>query len=211
MSVFRTITTAAALAALVVASGARAQAPAAEATDPIEWSAGLALRLPGLGDFDVYKPGVAVEVQYRNWFWSVHGVALSLGIERWKADADSRDWGGSPSGDLTLLSLGVSWVGLLFESDSGLWTVEAGLRYHIASSDLKLRTGAGTSDVEVGNGVTGVLALGYERRLTESTSLTAALSYHPDLLVGEADSGGVKLRDNKLESWGVQLGLRWRL
>ena len=211
MSVFWTRTWASVLAAAAIVSGARAQAPETVAADPIEWSAGLSLRMPGLGDFDVYKPGMALEIQYRNWFWSVHGIALSLGLERWEADSDSRDWAGSPSGDLTLLSFGVSWVGLLFESDSDLWTVEAGVRYLWASSDLKLQTGSGTSDVEVGNGVVGVLALGYERRLTESVSLTAGISYQPDLLVGDAEAGGNKLRDNKLESWGVQLGLRWRL
>lgn len=211
MNLFWTRAVAPALAAAVFISGARAQDPETVAADPIEWSAGLSLRVPGLGDFDVYKPGLALEVQYRNWFWSVHGVALSFGVERWKADSGSRDWAGSPSGDLTLLSFGVSWVGLLFESDSDLWTVEAGVRYLWASSDLKLRNGSDTTDVEVGNGVTGILALGYERRLTENMSLAAGISYQPDLLVGEAETAGGKLRDNKLESWGVQLGLRWRL
>lgn len=199
------------LAASLLSLGVRAQTLDTAPANPVEWSAGLALRLPGLGDFDVYKSGWALEVQYRNWLWDVNGLAFSVGVERWDTDGDSRDWAGSPSGELTLYTLGASWIGLILETESDVVTVEAGLRYHLAASDIQLRTEAGVSDVDVGNGLTGLLALGYERRLTENVSLAAAVAYKPDLLVGDAEAGGNKLRDNKLESWGVQLGLRWRL
>lgn len=199
------------LAASLLSLGARAQTLETAPANPIEWSASVALRMPGLGDFDVYESGWALEVQYRNWLWDVNGLAFSVGIERWSADEDSLDWAGSPSGELTLFTLGASWVGLVLETESDVVTVEAGLRFHLASSDIELRTDAGVSDVDVGNGVTGMLGLGYERRLTETVSLAASVAYKPDLLVGDAEAGGNKLRDNKLESWGVQLGLRWRL
>lgn len=199
------------LAAALLPLGARAQMPAAAPANPIEWSVGVALRQPGLGDFDVYESGWAVEVQYRNWLCDVNGLAFSLGLERWDTDEDSLDWAGSPSGELTLYTLGASWVGLLLETESDVVTVEAGLRFNLTASDIELRTEAGALEVDVGNGVTGILALGYERRLTENISLASSVAYKPDLLVGDAEAGGNRLRDNKLESWGVQLGLRWRL
>lgn len=197
---------------LTAAPAGRAQSEADAPADPVEWSVEGAVRWLGLGDFDVYENSVAVEAQYRNWFWNTQGIAFAAGVERLATDSGSRDWAGRPSGELNLLSIGLSWVGLIFESESDVWTVEAGARFHWAQSDLKLRVGPDDRKVEVGNGVTGLLALGYERRLTRRMSLTAGVSYRPDLLVGDAEfEGGGKLRDNKLEAWGAHLGLRWRL
>ncbi len=197
---------------IIAASAARAQSEAPTSADPVEWSVEVSYRQLGLGDFDVYKNSIAVEAQHRNWFWSNHGVAFAAGAERITTDSGSRDWAGRPSGELNLFSVGLSWVGLIFEGESDVWTVEAGLRFHWAQSDLKLRVGPDDRNVEVGNGLTGLLALGYERRLTETLSLTVGLSYRPDILVGDAEfEGGGKLRDNKLEAWGAHLGLRWRL
>ncbi len=199
------------MGALVAGAVSSAQEASSSENYPIEWSAGVSYLRPGLGDFDVYKSGAGMEAQYRHWLWDVQGVALSIGLERWSTKSDSQDWGARPRGSLSLLSLGVSWVGLLFESASDVWTLEAGLRYHIADSDVKIRVGDQDRKVDIQNGLTGLTALGYERRLSESLSVTATLSYQPDLMTGEASFDEGKLRDNKLEAWGLQLGLRWRL
>jgi len=76
---------------------------------------------------------------------------------------------------------------------------------------MKIRVGDRKHKVDIDDGLTGLVALGYERRLSESFSVGVALSYQPDLIEGEASFDGGKLRDNKLEAWGIQLALRWRL
>ena len=197
-------------AAMVCGFAAEVRAAPPEA-GPIEWSAGVSYLEPGLGDFDVYDDGVGLEVQCRYWLWDVHGLAFSLGMERWDARSDGNDWAAEPSGSLDMVSFGVSWVGLIFESEKDLWTVEGGLRYHVADSDMKIRVGDRKHKVDIDDGLTGLVALGYERRLSESFSVGVALSYQPDLIEGEASFDGGKLRDNKLEAWGIQLALRWRL
>ena len=175
-----------------------------------ELSAGISYLRPGLGDFDVYRDGWGLELQYRWWFHEVHGLAFSFGAERWETDGDSLDWGAPPSGSLSLWTAGLSWVGLLYEDRANTWTVEAGLRYHFADSDVRIRVGDRDFKVDIDDGLTGVLALGYERRLSESVSAAVTLSYQADLSTGEASFEGHRLRSNKLEAWGLQLGLRRR-
>jgi len=175
-----------------------------------ELSAGVSYLRPGLGDFDVYRDGWGAELQYRWWFHEVHGLALSIGAERWDTAGDSSDWGAPASGSLSLWTVGLSWVGLLYEDRANTWTVEAGLRYHVADSDVRIRVGERDFKVDIDNGLTSLVAFGYERRLSESVSAAVALSYQADLSTGDASFEGHRLRSNKLEAWGLQLGVRRR-
>ncbi|MDZ4199706.1 MAG: hypothetical protein U1E27_10540 [Kiritimatiellia bacterium] len=185
---------------------------AASAADPIrEWGVGAQAYTIGLGDMDVYGWGIGAEVQNRFWATDAMGWAFSLGLAQWETSSQSSNWGAPVSGSLRLFPLGASLLLRTPGTASTRYVAEAGLRYVIADSDVRLQTAGGRQNVSIDNGVVGALGLDWEKTMGNSVFFVGA-SYQFDLVAAEAKwSDGLKsnrLRDNDLEALVFRTGFR---
>lgn len=188
---------------LCTAAYGQAEAPAGY------WNeTGLALSywFPGVGDFDLYKSGFGIEVQYHYWVTYAVGVAASAGWCEWDADSGAADLGVPvDGGSITFMPLGASLLYKLVDVELWNLTLEAGARLALVDSDVKLADGR---KLEIDDGIVAVAGIEYSLSLTENWSVQAALRYQEDVQKGEILGGD--LRDNELQGLAVALGTRIR-
>ncbi|MBN1269729.1 MAG: hypothetical protein JXB04_09090 [Kiritimatiellae bacterium] len=173
-----------------------------------EWSGSIAYRFPDLGDFDVYDRAAGVEIQYRNWLWETYGFALSVGYEDWQAVDGKTDWGELDGGSVTVVPFGVSLIARPLRFDTAQLTLEAGLRYAMADSDLAVEAPSEELTVDVDDVWLAHLALGIDGYLSDTVTLLGGLGYQADIERASARAGRYHLMDNRFENFFLQAGAR---
>lgn len=173
---------------------------------------GLDYAFPGAGDFDLYDSGLGFGVQYRNWIGDPLGYGVSIGWAEWDTDSGGTDIGGDVLGDfdgsVTLIPLGVS--GLYKLADFADWkvTLEAGLKYVLADSGISAVhfVGGREDDLDISDGVVGVIGADYERNVGTEWSWFVGAVYQFDLQKGEIEVDHGNLRDNELQAFLLRAG-----
>jgi hypothetical protein len=195
------------LVILAVLMGVSAAVAADFGTTSSEFGVSPQYFMPGSTRFELYSMGYGVEAQYRYWFFEPFGVAFSVGAANYEVDSDSEDF--KPirvdGGSMVLLPVGPSLMLRIFDRDTWTLTLEGGIRYVLVNSDLKLASG---SEVSVDNGVIGVLMLNSDWYLSDALSVFVGLGHYDDIAKGEVDGG--RMRNNELESFVFNAGLRFR-
>jgi hypothetical protein len=172
--------------------------------------------IPGDGDFDVYDNGYGTEVQYRNWYYDPIGFGLSLGVAHWKVAGTSGDLGIGPGatldGTVTLVPLGASVLYRFGDWDGQTLTLEAGLRYVLADSDVRInyanRSCNGEDCYDISDGLIAVFAGDYERDLTEQWAFFLGGGYQDDLIRGDTETIDRNLRDNEIKGFFMRVGAK---
>ena len=161
----------------------------------------------------VYGAGYGIEAQYRYWANDMFGFAAGVGWENWQAKSGRNRWWGDVDGDLSLFPIGASVLLRAAEFGHSRLTLEGGLRYAIAASDLTLTVDdlpadRHTDKVEVGNGLLARLAAELDIGLSDRTRLLAGVGYQYDLVRGSAKAFDHSLDDNIFECLFARLGVK---
>jgi opacity protein-like surface antigen len=182
----------------------------------------------------LWDKGLGGEVKLINWMSPGFGVGVCAGIANWDIDSDSHQF--NPNivsvinrmqtwdGDVQYIPLGVSVFSRTTPSSNGsCFGIEAGLRYMVNDSDMKLtNTDTQTSgssvltvtsnhDVDTDDGFVGRIAARAEVPLNgqQGASLFVTGGYQFDLSTGDArvDEGGVTYsQDLELAGFFANIG-----
>ena len=155
---------------------------------------------------DVWDNGYGVEAQYVVWMNKNFGVALAAGMSKWKTTDDTAAAVTDPytitaaklDGDATFYPLGGSLLYRLPLADKASLTLEGGVRYVIADSDVRVRAAAFQSDywgdvymtdadqstVTFDNAFIGRIAADLDVSFSESTGLFLGVGYDFDIGTG---------------------------
>ncbi|HMP90755.1 MAG TPA: outer membrane beta-barrel protein [Kiritimatiellia bacterium] len=195
-------------------SSASAQLPSRVEASP---DIGLSLQVvfPGAGNYDLYDSGVSVEAQFRDWFNDPWGYALAIGYGRWSTDRNAKRPGAGLtdfSGDLEIVPFGASAL-YRFHYDRDLSVVlDVGLRYIIADSKIKAsyapEGGTRRYPVKIDDSVLARFAVGVDYRITDELIWSFNAGYYYDLDRGDLSTEIGKARENIMESFYVETGLR---
>jgi opacity protein-like surface antigen len=185
------------------------------ADKPTEVSGSVVYFFPSQQFSGFYDNMKGVEFQYTYWVAMPVGVSVTTGL----MDAEVRTNNkhlvdpkvGTFKDSATMLPIGLS---LLYNiADTQDWRVygEAGLRYVIIDSDIKLRSaGTGkTQSVSLDNGSVGVLRVNVSRRLSEQWALFGSAGVQVDIAAGDVSVGGEKLGDDNLKGYSWALGAQY--
>jgi hypothetical protein len=161
----------------------------------------------------VYDAGYGFEAQYRYWANDLFGFAAGLGYERWTATGGANRWKGDVDGDLGLVPIGASLLLRVTEFGDTRLTLEGGLRYAIAASDLTLTKDDRpakdrTDDVDVGDGLLLRVAAELDTGLSDRVRLLGGIGYQLDLVRGSAEAFGDSLDKNIFEGLFLRVGLK---
>lgn len=173
-------------------------------------------------DDDTYDYGLGAEVQARFWLADQFGFALAAGVASWEANEESYSLSDGfetldldIDGDVFLLPLGGS---ILFKpeiSDQLSLVLEGGIRYVLVESnvdvDAEYFDGIFTTtlkdEVEIDDGLIGVVGATLEIEVSSSISLLGGIGYQFDLSEGDAEFEGVEIGENELEAFFARAGL----
>lgn len=180
----------------------------------------LSLKGYSPSDDDMYSSGFGAEAQIRFWPTSVFGIGLSLGAATWDVEPyyyseysyyDGRTYG-EIDGDISLVPFGPS---ILIAPNLGSKVdllLEAGLRYVAVDSNVTATVsnyyyGTYEFDIDIEDGIIGVLGVGLDVHLSEIVSLVFGLGYQFDLSKGEAELEGIDVGDHELEAFYAHFGV----
>ena len=202
---------------LGVVSHAQAQVPTRVEASP-DVGASLQVVFPGAGNYDLYDSGVAIEVQFRDWFSDPWGYALSIGYGIWSTDRNAKRPGAGLtdfSGDLEIVPFGASALYRVhYDRDLSI-VLDVGLRYIIADSSIKARYAPENSDkkypVRIDDSILARFAAGLDYRITDNLIWSFAVGYYYDLDRGDLSTERGKARENIMESVYAETGLRFPL
>lgn len=214
----RTLTSIA-IASFILAGTVFAQEDAS--TTSTEFTGALQYFVPGQDDD--YDSGFGAEAQIRFWQNQNVGFALAGGLANWdinEQEAVVSDGvvavGVSMEGSVLLLPIGGSVLFRPTLADNLNLTIEGGLRYVIVQSDAEATFAAanafgdfvgGTADIEIDNGIVGVIAANLEAELSPGFSLLGGVGYQFDIAKGDAEWMGEDLGDNELKAFFIRAGL----
>lgn len=208
-----------AIASFILAGTAVAQEDAAMTST--EFAGALQYFMPGQDDD--YDSGFGAEAQIR--FWQSQNLAFALagGLASWEInDQEAVVSDGlvavaaSMEGDVMLVPIGGSILFRPTLSGNLDLIIEAGLRYVIVESDAEATIAAadafgnvvgGTADIEIDNGVVGLIAANLEAELSPGVSLLGGVGYQFDIAKGDAEWMGEDLGENELKAFFIRAGL----
>jgi len=175
------------------------------------------------GDDDVYDSGYGVEGQIRFWKDEVIGFAFGVGFANWEVEAaelvisdPTMAIALSLEGDVLLVPIGGSVLVRTAPGQSVICTFEAGLRYVIVESDAEVSFGAanaagivlgGKSEIDIGNGVVGLIAAHIEGEIGPRVNLFGGIGYQFDIAEGDVEFLEEDIGENELKAFLVRLGL----
>lgn len=180
-------------------------------------------------DDDSYDGGGGLEIQGRMWLADNFGVAVVLGMDWYNVNSDLEDdfedvmlfltgldMSASIDDTVSLLPIGASAVYRLPMAEGFDVTVQAGLRYVLVGDpELKLSAlgDSDKTDIEIDNGLVGVIEAGLDANLFDPIFLFAGAGYQFDIMKGETQYSESDWRaalgdldDNELEAWFIRGG-----
>lgn len=175
------------------------------------------------GEDDAYDSGFGAEGQIRFWQDAHVGFALAAGVASW--DVNDQEYiesdgftavGASIKGSVLLVPIGGSILFRPTISDNFTLTFEGGLRYVIVESDAEAAfavvdaRGAavgGSGDIDIDNGIIGLVAVNLEAAVSPGVSLLGGLGYQFDVAKGDAEWLGEDLGENELKAFFLRAGL----
>jgi len=186
--------------------------------------------IPGDDSWDI---GYGASAQVIFWTDSGLGLALSAGAQIWDVNDDVtgyvEDVGGGFvakyregfEGDAVMLPLGASGLYRIALGETTSLILEGGLRYVIVNSNVKFveafevddATGnalveAMSYDIDLDNGVVGLVGGDFEVALSESFNLFAGAGYQFDVLKGDISVVGIDSDvENELKAFYARAGI----
>jgi hypothetical protein len=143
------------------------------------------------------KGGVGFDVQAVFWLPNKIGIAASLGRTSWDANDDVETVdavSGALDGDADLTYIGVSAVHDWALQGQWSFRGEAGIRYVMVDSNVDIyyvnSSGSATEELDIDNGVTGVLAGDALLKVNENVTLFGGAGVQFDLVKGDASAFG---------------------
>jgi len=175
--------------------------------------------------------GIGGELQLIQWANPNVGIAIAGGCEQWKTSKSNFDFMNSSTDDATGLNgdsmfypVGASVLGRLEFTDSLSLSLEGGLRYVIANSDVTASVGTGQankagttgivmrgSKLTLDNGVIGKAAADLNFKMSEEATLSIGAGYDFDISKGDVHGLGQNLGTYSLEGFFVRVGLSIRI
>jgi hypothetical protein len=183
--------------------------------DPGELHGSLQVWVPGDGDFDLFKTGYGLTVEYREWFSFPWGVGVSLGLDSWQVNSSSQalkyDQLTRYDGDATLIPLGAS---LYFNAiDWDYWNVifGTGFQYLIVNSDVSVysETDERRYDVDMDDAILWNINASYEYMLGENLYVLGGVGYQIDLMRSGTSYNGLDSRDMSFRGFFVRAGAKY--
>jgi len=177
-----------------------------------------------------YDFGVGAECQVRFRMNNYAGFVFTAGLSNWSANDQyiysdaiingmQQDYFGDISGSVYMFPVGGSIV-LCSQSGQSLTVcIEGGIKYVFIKSDVTLDGFLGTppynpgseamsEELEIDDGIIGLLKATLEYPLSNSTQVFAGFGYQFDLEKGDAKLFGQQTGDNELQSFLVEVGIR---
>jgi len=186
-----------------------------------EFACALQYYMPG--EDDDYDSGFGAEAQVRFWQNQNLGFALAGGLANWninEQEAVVSDGfiavGVSIEGSVLLVPIGGSILFRPTLGDNLSLILECGLRYVVVESDVEVTFAAanafgavvgGTADIEIDNGLVGLIAANLEAELSPGFSLLGGVGYQFDIAKGDAKWMGEDLGENELKAFFIRAGL----
>ena len=219
--------TAVKLIAMLIVDGVAMTIQAGTADEPFKTE----LRLSG--EFikpkkDVWDNGYGAEAQYVIWMDKNFGVALAAGISKWKTTDDTAAGVTDPytitaaklDGDATFYPLGGSLLYRLSIAEKATLTLEGGVRYVIADSDVHVRAAAFQSDywgdvyiadadqstVTFDNAFIGRVGADLDIGFSESAGLFLGVGYDFDIGTGTVSGFNEDWGDYHLAAFFARIG-----
>lgn len=208
-----------AIASFILAGTAVAQEPKSQSST--EFAGALQYFMPGQDDD--YDSGFGAEAQIRFWQNQSVGFALAGGLANWdinEQEAVVSDGfvavGVSMEGSVLLVPIGGSILFRPTLADNLSLILEGGLRYVVVESDAQATIAAanalgavvgGTADIEIDNGIVGLIAANVEAELSPGFSLLGGIGYQFDIAKGDAKWMGEDLGDNELKAFFIRAGI----
>ncbi len=187
---------------------------------------------PGLDD--TWDKGYGGTAQFTFWKDSKLGLALSVGAQKWDVNDEIYSHGeylGSGiaygaavglEGDATMIPLGASVLYKMPLDNSIAFTVDAGLRYVIVNSSVKLVmaealvdtygnriTDAYSYDVDIEGGLVGAIGANLDYEVSAGFKIFAGGGYQFDITKGKVEADGTELGENELKGAFIRGGLVW--
>lgn len=185
---------------------------------------------------DDWDNGYGVSSRAIFWNESGLGVALSIGVQKWglndQTTSDSEDFGygytydfvQKISGDATMIPLGVSGLYEIPVNQIVNFTLEGGIRYVIVDSNIKYDetftytdgywggsySDSDSYDVDIDNGVVGVLGAKFDVEVSEGFRVFAGAGYQFDMIKGDVSINGYDIAENELKAAFIRAGLAWK-
>lgn len=175
------------------------------------------------GQDDDYDSGFGVEGQIRFWQSQTVGLALAGGFANWEInDQEAVISDGlvavaaAMEGDVLLIPIGGSVLLRPKLSGNLDLILEGGLRYVIVESDAEAAIAAanafggvvgGSAEIEIDDGVVGLIAANLEADLSPGLSLFGGVGYQFDLAKGDAKWMGEDFGENELKAFFLRVGL----
>lgn len=174
-------------------------------------------------DDDTYDSGFGAEGQIRFWENANVGFALAGGIASWDINeqeiVESDGFtaiGASIEGSILMVPIGGSILVRSMLADNLSLTLEGGLRYVIVESDAQMEFAVanargvfvgGSADIEIDNGIIGLVAANIEAELSPGVSLLCGFGYQFDIAKGDAKWMGEDLEENELKAFFLRAGI----
>lgn len=204
-------------------------------------AANMEIRISGEGmlpgNDDDWDIGYGASAQVIFWSDTGLGFALSAGVQKWDINDEVTSYGeylgggygygyaAGLQGDAMMIPLGASALYRVALGQTASLTLEGGLRYVIVNSSVEFveaeaiadRYGnviayAQSYDIDIDNGLVGVLGADFEMEVSPGFRLFAGAGYQFDVMKGDTTIGGVDLDyENELKALYFRAGLAFAL
>jgi len=186
-------------------------------------------------DDDNWDKGIGGGAKVIFWQNNGFGLGLSIGAQKWDVNdkiyteryylGDGIGYGVAAGldGDAMMFPLGLSGLYDLQIGKSATLTLEAGVRYIIVNSDVKLGYAEALADsygnyivqgdeydVDIENGFVGFIGADFNFTIAQGIKLFAGAGYQIDISKGEVEFDGYGTdEENELKAAFVRAGLAW--
>ncbi len=186
-------------------------------------------------DDDNYDKGYGAEVQMRWWLGPSWGMAAAIGFCNWEVDEEEAavaeyvpgyaayEVYASIEGDVRLVPVGVSLICRAPVNEQVSVRGEAGIRYVIVESDAEGEVQVGAAvpvyggavavkdEIDIDDGIIGVLAGELNFKASEAVSFLAGVGYQFDVSKGDVEWAGEDCGENELQAWFLMAGVSLKL
>jgi len=183
--------------------------------EPGELHSSFQIWVPGDGDFDLFKSGYGLSIEYREWFSFPWGVGVSLGLDSWQVNSSSQAYKYDAlvdyDGSALLIPLGASLYFNAIDWDNWNVVFGTGLQYLLVNSDVSLYSQEDNQrhDVDIDNAILWNIKAEYEYMIAENIYLLGGAGYQIDLMRADSSYSVYDARSTSFRGLFIRAGAKY--